>query len=168
MIHVGEGFFGSGPNAAHISLYLGPKGGPVGAAAVSAAASPGPGHIPFQTILKPNVPVKPVTVFIPKMVLHYGETHETMTWGPAQAGAAAGITQALLEGVLPPEAEDDWIAIAAVWVNPKADDADAVYTNNKAASLEAVKRALTRGWPSRGELRAALETIGNPFYTPKQ
>ena len=69
MIYVGEGFEGSGGNAAHINLLLGPKDGPIAAAWATAAASPGPGHIPFQAVLKPNVPVKPATLFIAKSVL---------------------------------------------------------------------------------------------------
>ena len=106
MIHIGEGFEGSGPNAAHINLLLGPKHGPIAAAWATAAASPGPGHIPFQAVLKPNVPVKPATLFIGKAVLT-GDNHENMTWGPAQLGVGAGITRALLDNVLPPGADDD-------------------------------------------------------------
>lgn len=90
-----------------------------------------------------------------------------MTWGPAQAGVAAGITEALLDGTLPAEAEDDWLAIAAVWVNPTADDAEAVYAHNRTATHMAAKRALTRNWPSRDELKQGLQTVGNPFFTPK-
>ena len=43
MIYVGEGFEGSGGNAAHINLLLGPKDGPIAGAWATAAASPGPG-----------------------------------------------------------------------------------------------------------------------------
>ncbi|PFH11224.1 5,6,7,8-tetrahydromethanopterin hydro-lyase [Collimonas sp. PA-H2] len=167
MIKIGEGFCGSGPNAAHINLFLGPKNGPMGTATVTAASSPGPGHIPFQAVLKPNMPVKPTTVFIGKAVLTT-PNHENMTWGPAQAGVAHGVTKALLDGVLPPEAEDEWIAVAAVWVNPLADDADQVYANNCEATYLAAQRALAKGWPSRKELAEALGSISNPFYTPKK
>jgi len=168
VLRIGEGFVGSGPNAAHINLYIGPKDGPMGHAVALAAAQPGPGHLPFQTVIKPNVPVKPVTLFVAKAVLQHGEKHENMTWGPAQAGVAYGITKALLDGVLPPEAEDSWIAITAVWVNPSADDADMVYANNKAAAYQAAERAMSAGWPSRSELASAIATVGNPFYTPKE
>ncbi|MFC5475315.1 formaldehyde-activating enzyme [Paraherbaspirillum soli] len=166
MIKIGEGFCGSGPNAAHINLFIGPKSGPMGGAVVTAASSPGPGHIPFQTVLKPNLPVKPTTLFIAKAVLTTPH-HENMSWGPAQAGVAHGMTKALLDRVLPPEAEEHWIAVAAVWVNPLADDADQVYQNNCDAIYLAAQRALTTGWPSRAELAAALGSISNPFYTPK-
>src|SRR5215469_18409444 len=125
MIHIGEAFEGAGGDAAHINLILGPKA-ELGASYAIAAASPGPGHIPFQAVVKPNLPAKPATLFIAKSVLK-DEGHERMTWGPAQAGVAAGITEALLKGVLPPEAGDDWVAIALVWVDPAADDAEAVF-----------------------------------------
>ena len=166
MLYIGEGFEGGGSNAAHINLVLGPKTGPIGGAFVAAAASPGPGHIPFQTVLKPNLPVKPVTLFVGKAVLK-NENHEKMTWGPAQAGVAAGITKAMLDGILPAEAEDQWLAIALVWVDWNADDADIVYANNKAAAFSAASRAMKSGWPSRQELIDGLATVGNPFYTPK-
>lgn len=167
MIYIGEGFEGAGPNAAHINLYIGPKSGPIAGALAGAAASPGPGHLPFQAILKPNLPAKPVTLFIAKAVLQPG-THETLTWGPAQAGVAAGITEALLDGSLPPEAEDDWLAIATVWVNPSANDADEIYKNNRIATHVAAKRALLRNWPSREELAEGISTVSNPFFTPKK
>lgn len=161
---LGEAFEGGGANAAHINLILGPKS-ELGAAYALAAASPGPGHIPFQAVLKPNVPAKPVTLFVAKAVLR-DDGHERMTWGPAQAGVAAGITQALLDRVLPAEAADDWLAIALVWVDWTADDADAVYANNRAATFTAAQRALQSGWPSRDELIAGLADVGNPFFTP--
>ena len=166
MIHIGEGFEGKGGNAAHINLLLGPKQGPLGTAWATAAASPGAGHIPFQVVLRPNLPVKPSTLFIAKAVLRDAK-HEQMTWGPAQLGVAAGLTRALLDGVLPPEAEDGWLSIALVWVDWNADDADAVYANNKTATHAAALRALKTSWPSRAELAGGLTAVGNPFYTPK-
>jgi 5,6,7,8-tetrahydromethanopterin hydro-lyase len=166
MLYIGEGFEGGGGNAAHINLLLGTKQGPLGNAWATAAASPGPGHIPFQVVLKPNLPIKPATLFIAKAVLRDAK-HEKLTWGPAQAGVAAGITRAVLDGVLPPGAEDSWLSIALVWVDWNADDADAVYANNKAAAQAAVQRAMTAGWPMRADLTSGLASVGNPFYTPK-
>ena len=163
-MHIGEGFEGGGANAAHINLILGTRA-EIGSAFATAAASPGAGHIPFLAVVKPNVPAKPATLFVAKAVLR-GAAHETMTWGPAQAGVAAGVTQALLEGVLPAEAEDGWLAIALVWVDWNADDAEVVYANNRAATLLACRRALTAAWPSRAELAEALAGVSNPFFTP--
>jgi 5,6,7,8-tetrahydromethanopterin hydro-lyase len=164
MIAIGEAFEGDGANAAHINLILGPKS-ELGAAYALAAASPGPGHIPFQAVVKPNLPAKPATLFVAKSVLK-DERHEQMTWGPAQAGVAAGVTEALLKDVLPAEAGDDWVAIALVWVDPAADDAEAVFVNNQLAAFHAAGRALQRGWPTRSALEEGLKSIGNPFFTP--
>jgi 5,6,7,8-tetrahydromethanopterin hydro-lyase len=163
MIFIGEAFEGGGGNAAHINLILGPKA-ELGAAYALAAASPGPGHIPFQAVLKPNVPAAPATLFVGKAVIR-DANHELMTWGPAQAGVAAGITEALLTGALPPLAAEEWVAIALVWVDWTADDSEAVYANNRAACLRAAQRAL-EGGPSREALAAALASVSNPFFTP--
>jgi 5,6,7,8-tetrahydromethanopterin hydro-lyase len=163
-LHIGEGFEGGGPNAAHINLILGTQS-ELGSAFATAAASPAAGHVPFQVVLKPNLPVKPTTLFVAKAVLRNAD-HEAMTWGPAQAGVAAGITQALLDGVLPAEAADDWLAIALVWVDWTADDAEAVYGNNRSASRTACVRALTPGWPDRKMLADGLASVSNPFFTP--
>ncbi|HWF78692.1 MAG TPA: formaldehyde-activating enzyme [Caulobacteraceae bacterium] len=164
MIAIGEAFEGEGANAAHINLILGTKA-ELGSAYALAAASPGPGHIPFQAVVRPNLPAKPATLFVAKAVLK-DERHEQMTWGPAQAGVAAGITEALLGGVLPAEADDGWLAIALVWVDPAADDAEAVYVNNRVATLHAAERAQQPGWPSREALAQGLKQVANPFFTP--
>ena len=164
MIFLGESFEGEGANAAHINLILGDKAD-LGQAYTLAAASPGPGHIPFLTVLKPNLPVKPFTLFVAKAVLR-NEAHERMTWGPAQAGVAAGVTDALLAKTLPPEARDGWLAIALVWVDWNADDAEAVYANNRAATRGAAERALAKDWPAVEALREGLADVHNPFFTP--
>ena len=163
MIHIGEAFEGAGGEAAHINLILGPKA-ELGQAYALAAASPGPGHIPFQAVVKPNLPAVPATLFVAKAVLR-DANHERMTWGPAQAGVAAGITEALLSGAMPPLADEQWVAIALVWVDPAASDAGAVYANNRAATLAAARRAIDGG-PSREALADGLRSISNPFFTP--
>jgi len=84
---IGESLVGERPNGAHINLYIGPRTGPVGTAMASAAAAPRLGYIPFMAILKPNVPVKPITLFCGKADLR-GELHETLNWGPAQIGVS--------------------------------------------------------------------------------
>lgn len=164
-MHIGESFIGSGPNAAHINVVLGPKDGPAGAAWAGALSSPSAGHLPYMVVLQPGVPAKPMTVFINKAALS-GETHENMTWGPAQAGVAKGVTDCLLDGSLPAEAEDGWCVIAAVWVNPAASDADEVYRNNLAAAAGAVRAALAQE-PKLEAVRAAAAAPSNPFYTPQ-
>jgi 5,6,7,8-tetrahydromethanopterin hydro-lyase len=92
----------------------------VGTALATAAAAPRQGYVPFTVVMKPNVPVKPITLFAGKADLR-GERHEKMNWGPAQIGVAEGVAKALLDGIFPPEAADEWCIIAAVWVAWAAD-----------------------------------------------
>jgi 5,6,7,8-tetrahydromethanopterin hydro-lyase len=164
-MHIGESFVGSGPNAAHINAIIGPRIGPVGAAWAGALSSPSTGHVPFMVVLQPGVPVKPMTAFVNKAWLN-GERHETMTWGPAQAGVAKGVQECLFDGILPPEAENEWCVITAAWVNPTANDADEVFENNYAATKGAVTAAMCNE-PKLAEVRAATAAVSNPFYTPK-
>jgi len=49
-MYIGEAFVGSGPNAAHINVFIGPKDGPVGTAIASSVAAPRMGYIPFMVI----------------------------------------------------------------------------------------------------------------------
>ena len=72
-MQLGEGFAGDGPNAAHVNTMLGPKDGPVGAAWATALATPRAGHTPFVVVVKPNVPVKPMTLFVNKATVDAGE-----------------------------------------------------------------------------------------------
>ena len=164
-MYIGEAFVGSGPNAAHINVFIGPKDGPVGAAIASSVAAPRMGYIPFMVIHKPNVPVKPATLFSAKADLR-GDNHSNMTWGPAQAGIARGVYECVQEGILPEETEDNWAIIAGVWVNWDADDADLIYCHNHEAMHLAITRAMNH-LPSKEEVKAAYDDPGNPFYTPK-
>lgn len=163
-MNIGESFIGSGPNAAHINVMIGEKSGPVGFAFASALSSPTKGHLPYMVVLQPGVPVKPATAFINKADLR-GETHESMTWGPAQAGVAKGIQECLLEGILPPDAENEWSVIAAVWVNWSANNADEVFENNYRAAKTAVSFAM-KNLPKLEEVKQAALDVKNPFYSP--
>ena len=60
-----------------------------------------------------------MTLFVNKATLE-GESHSTMTWGPAQAGVASGVLWAVADGIVPPDLVDDLVLVAAVWVNPDA------------------------------------------------
>ena len=138
---IGEAFAGSGPNAAHINIVIGRKGGPVETAWATSLATPRAGHIPFLTVLRPNLPVKPMTLFVNKADLR-GDTHSQLTWGPAQAGVAAGVTLAVADVLIPADATDDLLAIVAVWVDWSADDAGTVFVNNKVATRDAIAAAV--------------------------
>ncbi len=138
-MQLGEGFVGDGANSAHVNTMLGSKDGPVGVAWATALATPRAGHTPFVVVMQPNVPVKPMTLFVNKATVEpANERHATLTWGAAQAGVAAGVANAVRKGVIRPEDADDLVLVVAVWVNPSADDEQAVYTHNAEAVLAAI------------------------------
>jgi len=165
-MQVGEAFAGGGPNAAHINTVLGAKDGAVGTAWATALATPRLGHAPFVVVMRPNVAVKPFTLFVNKAAVD-GEAkarHAQLTWGAGQAGVAAGVAAALRTGVFSEADADALLLIAAVWVNPEADDEDAVYANNEAATLAALV-AGRDGSPTVNEVLAA-GAPHNPFFRP--
>lgn len=166
MIRIGESFIGEGVNAAHTNVVIGPKDGPAGQAFANSLASPSVGHEPFMVVVQPGVPIKPLTLFVNKAVID-GELHGNATWGAAQAGVAVGVHRAVVEGALPAEAPDDWVVVAAIWVNPSCDDLDEVYRNQRDAAHQAIVAA-QRGLPSWGQVDLAAAAPRNPFYTPKE
>jgi 5,6,7,8-tetrahydromethanopterin hydro-lyase len=162
---LGEAFAGDGANAAHVNTMLGSKDGPVGVAWATALATPRAGHTPFVVVVKPNVPVKPMTLFVNKATFDAAnDRHATLTWGPAQAGVAAGVVNALRKDVIGREEADDLVLVAAVWVNPAADDAAAVYANN----AQAVLGALTAARDRQPTVQAVVDagTPENPYFSP--
>src|SRR3954462_14898889 len=165
-MQIGEGFAGAGVNAAHVNTVLGGKDGPVGAAWTTALATPRLGHAPFVVVVRPNVPVKPFTLFVNKSAVdgEKNERHATFTWGAAQAGVAAGVVAAVRKGVVSEADADELLLIAAVWVNPAADDERVVYANNEAATLAALA-AGRDGTPSVADVLGA-GVPQNPFFTP--
>jgi len=156
-LQLGEGFAGEGPNAAHVNTVLGSRDGPVGTAWATALATPRQGHAAFVVVLRPGVPTLPFTLFVNKATIE-SDTHATMTWGPAQAGVAAGVARAVERNVV---RDVTHVLITAVWVNPQADDADAVFANNVQATID----ALTMG--QVGLSPPADIEVWNPFFTPQ-
>jgi Uncharacterized conserved protein len=92
-LYIGEGFEGPGVNAAHINILIGPRNGPAGQAFANSLASPSQGHCPFMVIAQPNIPVKPMTLYVNKAAI-VGELHGNATWGASQAGIAKAVTEA--------------------------------------------------------------------------
>ncbi|QKV96170.1 formaldehyde-activating enzyme [Streptomyces sp. NA02950] len=161
---IGESFVGEGANAAHTNIAIGRGAGPVETAWVTALATPSAGHVPFMTVIRPSVPVKPLTLFVNKAAAE-GELHQRATWGSAQAGVAQGVVDAVEEGLLPAEEADDLRIIAAVWVNPAVDDLDMSFRNQRAAAYGAIRAAVS-GTPTVPDILAAAEEgPANPFYS---
>lgn len=161
---IGESFVGTGANAAHVNTVLGRRDGPVGAAWVMALATPRAGFAAFVAIAQPGVAVIPPTLFVNKAAID-GELHGRLTWGAAQAGVARGVGQALEKGVIRHEQAGELALIAAVWVNPAADDPQAVYENNVTATLHALRNGQAGG-PGLDEFLAAARSPFNAFYEP--
>lgn len=162
-VQLGESFIAPGPEAAHVNTVLGPRDGAVGTAWATALASPTRGHQPFVAILHPGLPVKPMTLFVNKATIEHDD-HGLLHWGPAQAGIAAGVADAVAGGVIPADSADSLALIAAVWVNPQAKDADQVYRNNRLAVHTALS-AGARGLPSLDDVLGARARPHNPFYS---
>ena len=161
-MQLGESFVGAGPNAAHVNTMLGARDGPVGTAWATALATPSAGHTPFVVVAHPGLPVQPFTLFVNKATIA-NDAHATMTWGPAQAGVAAGVIDALEAEVVTIAA--DLVLITAVWVDPKADDAAAVFANNREATYGAIALGVS-GLPSEVDVVEAKEEVWNPFFRP--
>jgi 5,6,7,8-tetrahydromethanopterin hydro-lyase len=163
-ILIGESFVGEGAEAAHINTVLGRRDGPVGAAWVTALATPRPGNAAFVAVVRPGLPAKPLTLFVNKASIA-GDEHGVLTWGAAQAGVASGVADAVADGIVSEADADELLLIAAVWVNPEARDAAKVYANNRAATKAALS-AGAAGAPSVPEVLAARDHPFNPYYDP--
>jgi 5,6,7,8-tetrahydromethanopterin hydro-lyase len=159
---IGEAFAGSGAEAAHVNTVLGRYGSAVETAWVTALATPRVGHAPFVTVLAPNLPVKPLTLFVNKADIR-DEAQGRLVWGPAQAGVAGGVADAVAAGTIPRDAVDGLLLIAAVWVDWAAADADAVYRNNREATATAL-RAGVEGHPALDAVLAGREQPHNAYY----
>jgi 5,6,7,8-tetrahydromethanopterin hydro-lyase len=159
---IGEGFAGDGQNAAHLNTVLGRKGGPVETAWATALATPREGHVPFVVVVRPNLPVKPLTLFVNKASID-GDRHAALTWGAAQAGVAEGVLGAVADGIVPPSEVEDLLLIAAVWVDWAADDEEAVYENNVQGTRDSLA-AGTAQRPDLDELLRLRDEPQNPFF----
>jgi 5,6,7,8-tetrahydromethanopterin hydro-lyase len=158
-VQIGECFFGEGVNAAHVNTVLGARESAVGTAWATALATPSAGHAPFVVVLHPGLPVKPFTLFVNKARIE-SDTHARMTWGAAQAGVASGVGEAVAQEIV---FDVDDVLIAAVWVNPAADDEELVFTNNAQATLAALAMG-HHGEPSAEMIEERRTEIWNPFF----
>jgi 5,6,7,8-tetrahydromethanopterin hydro-lyase len=164
-IQIGEGFVGAGPNAAHTNTVLGARSGPAGVAWATALATPRAGHVPFMVIAKTGVAVTPPTLFVNKAAVE-NDQHGLFTWGAAQAGVAAGVGDALRAGVIDSAKTDDLVIVAAVWLNPSANDEEEVFRNQRQAMLDALTNGKA-GKPTAAEVMKATEDVSNPFFRQK-
>ena len=161
-MQIGESFVGAGKNAAHINTVLGERQGPVGAAWASSLASPSAGFARFVAIGRPGVAITPPTLFVNKAAITARCTgispgdRPRPAWPPASpARSRTGRSTRARCGEL--------VLIAAVWVNPEADDAEAIYANNTEAMFQALRNGKA-GFPTVEEFLLAGNDPWNPFY----
>jgi len=160
----GEAYAGSGRNGAHLNTVLGEKGGPVESAWSTALATPREGHVGFVVVARPNMPVLPMTLFVNKATIA-NERHANLTWGAGQLGVASGVLDAVHGGVISHPEATSLLLIAAVWIDPLADSDDEVYENNRAATLESLRRGAS---PSvTPELLDLRSRPLNSYYQPR-
>jgi 5,6,7,8-tetrahydromethanopterin hydro-lyase len=160
-IRIGEAFAGEGAEAAHVNVVIGDVS-VLGPSFAQAIANQGPGHAPFVTVLRPSLPVRPLTLFVNKATIA-DERHGNLTWGSAQAGVAIGMTDAVATGTIPADIAGDLVAIAAVWVNPESEDAEKVFRNNVDSTRRAVAAAVNNE-PVVGDVLRARLDCHNPFF----
>lgn len=135
---------------------LGDREGPVGTAWATAIATPSVGHSPFIVIAKPNLPVVPVTLFVPAVGIG-DQRHADLTMGAAQAGVAAAVHDLKMD-----DPDGDHCLIVSVWVDADADAEEAVFENTRDATMSALKQGAAGG-PWHPNL-TAVETPENPYF----
>jgi bifunctional enzyme Fae/Hps len=143
---IGEALVGEAPEIAHIDLIVGSKNGPVGQAYASSLAQPRMGHTPIMAVVRPNLPVKPATLIVPKVTLRDLEAAERI-FGPAQSAVAKAVADAVDEGTIPREQSEELAIIVSVFIHPRGKDYQRIYRYNYAATKLALKRAMA-GFPN--------------------
>jgi bifunctional enzyme Fae/Hps len=160
---VGEALVGEEPEIAHIDLIVGKKTGPVGQSFANSLAQPRMGHTPILAVIRPNLPVKPATLIVPKVTIRDLEGAERI-FGPAQSAVAKAVVDSVENGVIPKERVEDLVIIVSVFIHPRGKDYQRIYRYNYAAAKLALKRAM-EGFPDidvvfEEKPKAAHEMIG--------
>lgn len=144
-MYVGEALIGEGPEVAHIDLMIGDKYGPVGVAFTNAMSQMSAGHTPLFAVIRPNLPVKPSTVVVPKVTVRNMKEAGKM-FGPAQSAVAKAVADSVEEGVIPEDKAEELVVIVSVFLHPQAEDYNKIYRYNYGATKLAIKRAM-EGFP---------------------
>jgi len=144
-MYVGEALIGEGSEVAHIDLIIGDKYGPVGVAFTNALSQMSAGHTPLFAVLRPNLPVKPSTLVVPKVTVRNMKEAEKI-FGPAQSAIAKAVADSVEEGVIPEDKAEDYVIIVSVFMHPQAEDYNKIYRYNYGSAKLAIKRAM-EGFP---------------------
>jgi 5,6,7,8-tetrahydromethanopterin hydro-lyase len=115
-----------------------------------------------MVVAQPGIAVTPPTLFVNKAAVE-SDQHGLFTWGAAQAGVASAVGEALRTGVIDAAKVDDLVIVAAIWLNPSANDEEEVYKNQRQAMLDALTNG-KKGSPTAAQVMAAAENVANPFF----
>jgi len=138
---VGEALVGDGNEVAHIDLLIGPKDGPVGEAFAHALINQKEGHTNLLAVVAPNLPAKPDTIMANKVTLK-GAGQVMHMFGPAQAGVARGVVDAVSEGIIPQDQVENLCIIVGVFIHWDASDDKKIFDWNREATKQSVARAM--------------------------
>jgi 5,6,7,8-tetrahydromethanopterin hydro-lyase len=138
---VGEALVGDGNEVAHIDLLIGSKDGPVGDAFANALINQKEGHTNLLAVVAPNLPAKPDTIMANKVTLK-GAQQVIHMFGPAQAGVARGVVDAVSEGIIPQDQVEDLCIIVGVFIHWDATDDKKIFDWNREATKLSIARAL--------------------------
>jgi 5,6,7,8-tetrahydromethanopterin hydro-lyase len=138
---VGEALVGDGNEVAHIDLLIGPKDGPVGEAFAHALINQKEGHTNLLAVVAPNLPAKPDTIMANKVTLK-GANQVMHMFGPAQAGVARGVVDAVSEGIIPQDQVENLCIIVGVFIHWDATDDKKIFDWNREATKQSVARAM--------------------------
>ncbi|MDF2956425.1 MAG: 3-keto-L-gulonate-6-phosphate decarboxylase [Candidatus Alkanophagales archaeon MCA70_species_1] len=166
MYYVGEALVGEEPEVAHIDLIIGEKYGPVGTAFANALSQLSAGHTPLLAVIRPNLPVKPSTLVVPKVTVRNMEDAEKI-FGPAQSAVAKAVADAVEEGIIPEDKAEELVIIVSVFIHPKARDYNKIYRYNYGATKLAIKRAM-EGFPDVKKVLYEKDRARHPLVGLKQ
>ena len=158
---VGEALVGDGNEVAHIDLLIGPKDGPVGEAFANALINQKEGHTNLLAVVAPNLPAKPDTIMANKVTIK-GATQAVQMFGPAQAGVARGVVDAVRDGIIPADQVDDLCIIVGVFIHWEATDDKKIFDWNRQATTESIARAMG-GEPTAQQVADSQAQARHPF-----
>lgn len=142
---IGTGSAGEGAHQVRVTTVLGDRDGAVGTSWVTAISTPSAGHSPFVVLARPNLPVVPLTLFVPGTAID-GQRHLELTHGAAHAGVAAAVLDLQMD-----DPDSELCLIASVWVDPDAASAGEVYQHTHDAAVRSLKMG-AGGGPWHGHL----------------
>ncbi|MFH1721957.1 MAG: bifunctional 5,6,7,8-tetrahydromethanopterin hydro-lyase/3-hexulose-6-phosphate synthase, partial [Candidatus Altiarchaeota archaeon] len=161
MFKIGEALLGKGNELAHVDLMIGDKDGPVGEAFASGMTELSKGHTPITAVIRPNLPTKPYTLIVPKVSVGNMDDASKI-FGPAQAGVAKAIADAVEEGIIPQDKLEDWVIIVSVFIHPDAKNYRKLFQFNYSASKLALRRALS-DYPSWNKILYDKDRATHPI-----